>query len=167
MNTDRINQWKKEQGISFEDVVAMTPNRVIGRDGGLPWHMPEDLKVFKRITTGHPIVMGRKTFDSMKRPLPNRQNIVLTRDVTWSSPGTERISSPEDLMSMELMNKRICVIGGSQIFSLFMPVTDILWVSRLHREYDGDTIFPQFEHEFPHVEKVESYDGFDLWKYSR
>ncbi len=167
MNTELIKQWKKEHGATLEGVVAMTSSRVIGRDGGLPWHMPEDLQVFKRLTTGHPIVMGRKTFDSMKRPLPNRQNIVLTRDASWSSPGAERIAAPEDLLSMKLMDKRICVIGGAQIFALFMPVTDILWVSRIQEEYEGDTIFPEFEHDFLHAEKMESFTGFELWKYSR
>lgn len=167
MNTKLINQWKQEHGVVFEGVVAMTSDRVIGRDGGLPWHMPEDLQVFKCLTTGHPIVMGRKTFDSMKRPLPSRQNIVLTRDVSWCALGAERIAIPEDLLGMDLMDKRVCVIGGAQVFSLFMPVIDILWVSRIKQAYEGDTIFPEFEQEFIHAEKVGSFVGFELWKYSR
>ena len=75
----------------------MTPRRVIGRDGGLPWHLPADLAFFKKTTTGHPIVMGRKTYESIGRPLPNRRNIVLTRDPDWSAEGVEVIHRPEDI----------------------------------------------------------------------
>jgi dihydrofolate reductase len=78
-------------------IVAMTPDRVIGRAGILPWHMPEDLAFFKRVTSGHPIVMGRKTFESIGRPLPKRRNIVLTRDAGWSASGVEVIHRPEEI----------------------------------------------------------------------
>ena len=81
-------------------IVAITTDRVIGRNGTLPWHLPEDLAFFKRTTSGHPIVMGRKTFESIGRPLPKRRNIVLTRDPNWSAPGTEVIHSPEELAKL-------------------------------------------------------------------
>lgn len=78
-------------------VVAMDPNRLIGRDGSLPWHLPEDLAFFKKTTLGHPVLMGRKTFESIGRPLPKRRNIVLTRDRSWSHPGVEVIHSPDEI----------------------------------------------------------------------
>ena len=87
----------------------MTSERVIGKDGDLPWHLPEDLKLFKRHTTGHPIVMGRKTWDSIGRPLPNRQNIVLTRDKNWSAEGAEVIHEVSDLKNLTLKDPHVYI----------------------------------------------------------
>ena len=92
-------------------IVAMTPERIIGRDNSLPWHFPEDLKFFKRTTSGHPVVMGRKTFESIGRPLPNRQNIVITRDSSWSAEGVETIHSKEELAEIELQNQRVFILS--------------------------------------------------------
>ena len=167
MTPEEFATAKAGKGLTFSAVVGMTPNRVIGKDGGIPWHLPEDLKVFKRITTGHPIVMGRKTFDSLGRPLPNRQNIVLTRDSSWQDQGAETIHTMEDLLDLDLMDKHICIIGGEQIFRLFMPFLDILYVSILHDEHEGDTHFPEFSGLFPKGTILESFPGFDLWEYTR
>lgn len=158
---------KRQKGIVFSAVVAMDPNRLIGRDGGMPWHLPDDLKLFRKVTTGHPVVMGRKTWDSLGRALPNRQNIVLTRDTDWEAEGAVRIGAPEELLELELIDREICIIGGSQVYGLFMPLIDLLWVSRIHDEYRGDTWFPAFEEQFPYSRDILSYPGFTLRLYAR
>lgn len=145
----------------------MTPERVIGKDGGLPWHLPEDLKLFKRHTTGHPIVMGRKTWDSIGKPLPNRQSIVLTRDTDWSAEGAEVIHRPEDLQKIKLIDPQVYIIGGAQVYQVFLPVTDELLVSHVYEPYRGDTYLPAFEDEFPNVTVEEVYETFELRRYSR
>jgi len=148
-------------------IVAMTPDRVIGKEGTMPWHLPEDLKLFKRHTTGHPIIMGRKTWDSIGFPLPNRQSIVLTRDPNWSAKGATVIHHPDDLSKLELISDTVFIIGGAQIYSVFMPQIDEILVSHLYQSPDGDTRFPEFEQDFPHVTVEESYDTFELRRYMR
>jgi len=148
-------------------IVAMTSDRIIGRDGTLPWHLPEDLAFFKRTTSGHPIVMGRKTYESIGRPLPKRRNIVLTRDRNWSAPGVETIHDPADLTTLDGLNGTVFIIGGAEVYSAFLDLTDELLVSRVHENFPGDTRFPEFEGHFPHQEKIESHPDFDVWRYSR
>jgi len=148
-------------------IVAMTSERVIGKDGDLPWHLPEDLKLFKRHTTGHPIVMGRKTWDSIGRPLPNRQNIVLTRDKNWSAEGAEVIHEVSDLKSLTLKDPHVYIIGGAQIYKLFMPQLDEILVSHVLENHPGDTYFPEFESQFPQVTTEETYETFELRSYKR
>lgn len=148
-------------------IVAMTPERVIGKDGHLPWHLPEDLKLFKRHTTGHPIVMGRKTWDSIGKPLPNRQNIVLTRDAGWSAEGAEVIHTPSSLHTIQLIEPRVFIIGGAQVYSLFMPQLDEILVSHLYKSHPGDTKFPEFTDQFPNVTIEEKFDTFELRRYTR
>ena len=148
-------------------IVAMTPDRVIGRGGTLPWHLPEDLAFFKRTTSGHPIVMGRKTFESIGRPLPKRRNIVLTRDMSWTAPGVEVIHCPEDLCILPGLEGQVFIIGGSEIYTAFMPQLDDLLVSHVHAAYEGDTKFPEFEGEFPMCELMESHEAFEVRRWSR
>ena len=148
-------------------IVAMTPDRIIGKDGGLPWHLPEDLKLFKRYTTGNPIVMGRKTWDSIGFPLPNRQSIVLTRDKQWSEKGAEVIHTPEDLAQLDLITDQVFIIGGAQIYKTFMPVLDELLVSHVYENYPGDTQFPEFENNFPNITIEETFDTFELRRYTK
>jgi len=148
-------------------IVAMTPDRIIGKNGGLPWHLPEDLKLFKRHTTGHPIVMGRKTWDSIGFPLPMRQSIVLTRDTTWAAEGAEVIHSPEGLQSIQLIDPQVFIIGGAQVYELFMPQLDEILISHVYEKYEGDTCFPNFEENFPNVTVEEKYETFELRRYSR
>ncbi|NNC89319.1 MAG: dihydrofolate reductase [Akkermansiaceae bacterium] len=148
-------------------IVAMTPDRIIGRDGGLPWHLPGDLKFFKRTTSGHPIVMGRKTYDSIGRPLPKRQNIVLTRDRDWSAEGIEVIHDPGDLSSLDLLDPHVFIIGGAQVYELFLPRLDDLLVTRVHEAHPGDTRFPEFESRFPRCEVLETHDAFEVRHYTR
>lgn len=148
-------------------IVAMTSDRIIGRDGTLPWHLPEDLAFFKRTTSGHPIVMGRKTYESIGKPLPKRRNIVLTRDRNWAVPGVEMIHHPSDLTSLAGLEGTVFIIGGAEVYSAFLDLTDELLVSRVQENFPGDTRFPEFESRFPHQEKIESHPGFDVWRYSR
>lgn len=148
-------------------IVAMTSDRVIGKAGMLPWHMPEDLAFFKRTTSGHPIVMGRKTFESIGRPLPKRRNIVLTRDTTWSAPGVEVIHRPEDLDALPDLESRVFIIGGSEIYAAFLSTLDELLVSHVYASHEGDTRFPEFETQFPLNEVVETHETFEVRRWRR
>jgi dihydrofolate reductase len=143
-------------------VVAMTADRIIGRNGTLPWHLPEDLAFFKRTTSGHPIVMGRKTFESIGKPLPKRRNIVLTRDPSWRAPGVEVIHSPAELFALPELSETVFLIGGAEIYAAFLDRTDELLVSHVFESYEGDTRFPVFEDRFPNHEVVETHDTFEV-----
>ena len=149
-------------------IVAMTPDRVIGRDGTLPWHLPADLAFFKRTTQGHTVVMGRKTWDSIGRPLPKRRNLVLTRDRTWRADGAEVLHTPEELRAMlGKQEGHAFIIGGAQVYAAFLPWLDDLIVSHLHAHHPGDTFLPPFEHEFPHSEILETHPDFTVRRWSR
>lgn len=123
-------------------VVAAAENGVIGKDNELIWHLPADLKWFKEKTTGFPIIMGRKTFDSVGRPLPNRRNIVITRDAHFQKDGVEVVHSKEEALALCAQEERISVIGGGEIYKLFLAVADEIYLTRVHQEVDGDTFFP-------------------------
>jgi len=119
-------------------VYARAANGAIGKDGGLPWHIPADLKHFKALTTGKPMIMGRKTFESFKAPLPGRRHIVLTRDSEWEADGAERaMSVPEALAAAA--GEETAVIGGSDVFVLFEPQAERIELTQIHADYDGDT----------------------------
>jgi len=148
-------------------IVAMTPERVIGRAGTLPWHLPADLAFFKRVTTGHPVVMGRKTFESIGRPLPRRRNIVLTRDPAWTAPGVEVIHRPADLTKLPDLEGPVFIIGGAEIYTAFLPALDELLVSHLAAHHPGDTRFPEFESAFAHSELLESHPDFEVRRWRR
>ena len=148
-------------------VVAMTPERVIGRDGKLPWHLPEDLAFFKRTTSGRPIVMGRKTYESIGRPLPKRRNIVLTRDPAWSEPGVEVIHRPDELAALPEIDGQVFVIGGSEIYAAFLPMLDDLLVSHVFERHPGDTWLPDFEELFPQSEVLETHAQFEVRRHFR
>jgi len=153
--------------LNLTAVVAMTPERVIGRAGGLPWHLPADLAFFKRTTSGHPIVMGRKTYESIGRPLPNRRNIVLTRDATWAAEGVEVISKPEELADLPGLDGRVFIIGGAEVYAAFMPILDDLVVSHVFENYAGDTYFPEYLNQFTESEAVETHDAFEVIRHFR
>ncbi|KAB2338185.1 dihydrofolate reductase [Cytobacillus depressus] len=122
---------------------AMDDNRVIGKDNQLPWHLPEDLKFFKRTTMGHPIAMGRKTFDSIGKPLPGRENIVVTRNHEFSHEGVTVLHSVDELIAYsKKKGEEVFVIGGAEIFKLITTAADRLYLTRIHAEFDGDTFFP-------------------------
>ncbi len=145
----------------------MTSDRVIGRNGGLPWHLPEDLAFFKRTTSGHPIVMGRKTFESIGRPLPGRRNIVMTRDPSWSANGVEVIHQPQDLEKLEGLDGSVFIIGGAEIYGAFLPSLDEILVSHVLEDHPGDTRFPEFQNLFPHGELLETHAGFVVRRWTR
>ncbi len=146
-------------------IVAMTADRVIGREGSLPWHLPEDLAFFKRTTSGHPVVMGRKTYESIGKPLPKRRNIVLTRDRNWSAPGVETIHAPEELRALTDPGGSVFIIGGAEIYAAFLPDLDELLVSRVHGDYPGDTRFPEFEDRFGPPEVLARHEAFEIRRY--
>jgi dihydrofolate reductase len=112
---------------------------VIGRDGTLPWHLPADLKRFKALTMGKPMIMGRKTFESFPAPLPGRRHIVLTRDEAWRAAGAEIARSPDE--ALRLAGGDAMVIGGAEIFRLFEPIADRAECTAIRRAYDGDATF--------------------------
>jgi dihydrofolate reductase len=122
--------------------VARADNGVIGRDGVLPWRLPEDLKHFKKMTMGKPMVMGRKTFESFPSPLPGRRHIVLTRDSGWQAEGAEFAHSVSDAIAIAGDAPEIAVIGGAEIFRLFLPLANRIELTEVHRTVDGDTRMP-------------------------
>ena len=130
--------------IRLTAIVAMTPDRVIGRAGTLPWHLPEDLAFFKRTTSGHPIVMGRKTYESIGRPLPKRRNIVLTRDPAWRAEGAEIVRSGKEAIAAAA-SERLSVIGGAEIYALMLPHADRIELTEVDAEPAGDTFVPAFD----------------------
>ncbi len=152
---------------SLKAVVAMASNRVIGRDGKLPWHLPEDMKVFRKLTVGHPIVMGRKTYESIGKPLPKRRNIVISR--TWKAPegiDVEVVQEVDQLDSLDLEGD-VFLIGGAQIYAALLPQCDEVYLSYVYAAHEGDTYFPEFEQDFELAEAVEKFDAFELRRYVR
>ncbi|WP_262696143.1 dihydrofolate reductase [Kordiimonas aquimaris] len=129
----------------FSIIVATARNRVIGKDNALPWHLPADLKYFKATTMGKPIVMGRKTFESIGRPLPGRQNIVLTRDPNWSAEGVTVINDVNDMTRSITVADEVMIIGGEQIYDLTMNHVDRLYVTEVECDVDGDAYFPAID----------------------
>lgn len=130
-------------------IVAVSTNNVIGSEGGLPWKLSDDLKRFKRLTMGKPIVMGRRTWESIGRPLPGRQNIVLTGQTGFDAPGCDVAASPAEALAAAGNANEIMIIGGSQIYALFLPKASRLYLTRVHAEIDGDTHFPEIaEHQW-------------------
>ena len=123
--------------------LARADNGVIGRDGGLPWRLPADLKRFKAQTMGKPMIMGRKTFEGFPAPLPGRRHIVLTRDAGWSAPGAE-VATDVDAAIALADAPEIAVIGGAQIFKLLLPRADRIEVTEVHASPEGDAIVPAF-----------------------
>ena len=153
--------------LTFTGVVAMSADRAIGLNGTMPWRLSEDLKLFKRLTLGHPILMGRKTWDSLGRPLPGRQNIVLTKDPQFTAPGAEVIHDIEELHRLELQSHDIMVIGGAQIYQLMLPHMQGIYVSEVAGEWEADTYFPEFKDQFLLREELEQFDGFVSTLYKR
>lgn len=123
-------------------IVATDSSNGIGINNTLPWHLPEDLAHFKRLTSGHAIIMGRKTFDSIGRPLPNRRSIVVSRNAEWQHEGVERVGSLEDALALVAGAGEAFVIGGGQIFEQALPLVDKLVITRIDRTYECDAFFP-------------------------
>jgi len=126
-------------------IVAASANNVIGAEGDLPWRLSDDLKRFKTITMGKPIVMGRKTWDSIGRPLPGRQNIVITRQADFVAEGCDVVASADEAIAATAGADEVMVIGGSQVYSLFLPNAERLYLTRVHADVAGDAFFPQID----------------------
>ena len=126
-------------------IVAMAQNGVIGRDNALPWRLPEDLRRFKAITLGKSILMGRKTFESIGRPLPERLNFVLTRNLEWRAEGVIVVKSVDEALRRVRETDELITIGGAEIYRLCMPFARRIYLTQVHAEVPGDTIFPDFD----------------------
>jgi dihydrofolate reductase len=148
-------------------IAAMTPKRVIGKDNRLLWHIPDDWKNFVKLTTGNVVIMGRKTYESIGKPLKNRHNIVITRS-TESLPGVETAGSVEEALRKARMHRKpIFIIGGQQIYEQFLPLADTMHLSFVRQEHEGDAFFPKFdEREWVVVDKVD-YPDFEFCVYKR
>ena len=126
-----------------EIVVARADNGVIGHQGRLPWHLPADLRQFKITTMGAPMIMGRKTFDSLPGLLPGREHIVVTRDKGWKADGVKVAHSRDEALQLAAGAERVSVIGGAEIYHEFMPLTERIHLTEVHVAPEGDTFFPQ------------------------
>lgn len=126
-------------------VAALARNRAIGRDNAMPWRLPEDLRRFKRLTLGHAVIMGRKTFESIGSPLSGRNNIVLTRSRDWAPSGCVVVHTLESALAAIDETQDAFVIGGAQIYALAMPLARRLYMTEIERDFDGDAFFPEFD----------------------
>ena len=130
--------------MSIHLIAAVARNRVIGRDGGLPWHIPADLKHFKQLTTGHTVVMGRRTYDSIGKPLPNRRNIVVSRSMGAPPPGVEIARSLDAALALA-SGDECFIIGGAQLYEEALPRAQWLHLTRVEAEVEGDVRFPEVD----------------------
>ena len=137
-------------------IVAAAANNVIGRDGGLPWHLPEDLRRFKALTLGKPLLMGRKTHESIGRPLPGRRNIVLTRQTGYVAEGCDVVASVESALEIAGGADELMVIGGNAVYEMMLPHCGRIYLTRVHEAVDGDTFFPDLDES--HWQLVERQD---------
>lgn len=144
--------------ISF--IVACSENRVIGKDGKIPWHFSDDFRRFKARTIGHPIIMGRKTHESIGRPLPGRTNIVVTRDPSREIQGCIVVASLTEALekAIKLEDEEIFIVGGGQIYTEALPVADRLYLTLIHTIIDGDAFFPEYTDVFKKVVTAEDFE---------
>jgi len=149
----------------FIAIAAMSLNRVIGAGNQIPWHLPEDFQWFKQTTTGHVLVMGRKTFQSIGRPLPNRETMVLSR-LDFQHPGVKTIRSLDELPSL-VGERQVFVCGGAQIYAQLLPLCAELLLTLVQREVMGDTFFPKFDDRFEMVEEIRATPEFKILRYQR
>lgn len=145
----------------FKAIVAMSLNRAIGKDNRLPWHLPEDLRWFKKITTGNVIIMGRKTWDSIGKPLPNRESIVVTRS---EIPGVRTVRSLDEI-DPGADGRDYYVIGGAQLFQEALPRCRELFLTLIKRKVEGDVFLPPFEDQFRLVETIQDTPEFSILHY--
>ncbi|MGR6871691.1 dihydrofolate reductase [Pseudomonas sp. HK3] len=148
-------------------IAAYSQNRVVGYDNKLPWHLPEDLKYFKRCTSGKAIIMGRKTFDSIGRPLPNRTNIVITRNPDFQAEGVKVVRSLNDAIELaKAVNEvngvdEVMIIGGATIYELALPLVDRLYLTHVHARIVGDAYFPEVDFSTWHAVQRADYSAGD------
>src|SRR5512136_1133381 len=147
----------------FKAIAAMSLNRVIGAGNKIPWHLPEDFKWFKRMTTGQVIVMGRKTFESIGKPLPNRETIVLSRS-EFSHPGV-RVAGDLAQIDLSRETREVFICGGAEIYRQALPLCSDLYLTLVKREVEGDVFFPPFEHQFAWVGRLFDSPEFQIDHY--
>ena len=156
-------------------IVAVAQNNVIGRDNQLIWHITEDLQYFKKVTSGHAVIMGRKTFESIGRPLPKRTNIIITQNRDFTADGCIVVHSLKESLekAKETGETEVFIIGGGSIYKEALPFTDKVYLTRIHKDYEGDTYFPELkpsewqeiEHtDFEHGEKFEYPFSFIVYQ---
>lgn len=143
----------------------MAKNRVIGAQGQIPWHLPEDFRWFKRATMGGVIVMGRKTYESLGKPLPGRENVVVSR--TADIPGVRMVRSIEELLSISFGDRDVWIIGGSDLYAQTLPFCSDLYLSMVNLAPLGDALFPSFESDFEFCEVIESHAEFEVRHYKK
>lgn len=147
-------------------LVAMTEDRLIGRGNDIPWHLPAELRLFRELTTGHAVVMGRRTFESIGRPLPQRRNLVVSRTLS-DAPGVDICRSLEQALALTGGEEKVFLIGGRQIFCEALPIADRLLISWIKGEYAGDVYFPEIDWSRWQVESEEDYQEFRHLSYRR
>src|ERR1700744_2296817 len=147
----------------FKAIAAMSLNRVIGAGNKIPWHLPEDFKWFKQLTTGNVIVMGRKTFESIGRPLPNRETIILSRS-QFSFPGVRTISDLSEI-NPAAESREVFICGGGQVYAQALPLCSDLYLTLVKREVAGDAFFPPFENRFKLAEEIRDTPDFKILHY--
>jgi len=145
MNNIKEKSPSRDLGVSI--IVAISVNNAIGKDNQLLWHLPADLKHFKEITTGHPIIMGRKTYDSIGRPLPNRRNIVITRQKDLTIANVEVVHDLSEAIALFKEDEEIFVIGGAEIYKHALVYSNKIYLTTVHQEYEADTFFPELNAE--------------------
>jgi len=154
-------------GVEKYIIVAMTRDKVIGLNGKMPWHLPEDLKLFKDLTVGNTVIMGRKTFESIGKPLPRRHNLVVSRSLK-EMPGVDICRSfDQALEKAEEFGKPVFFIGGAEIYKAALEVADYLYVSWVGKKYSGDTCFPQFDKKLWQKIEEKKYSDFTNVLYKR
>jgi dihydrofolate reductase len=159
------NGWKRQlRAVTrFKAIAAMSLNRGIGVGNQIPWHLPEDFKWFKQTTTGHVLVMGRKTFESIGKPLPNRETIVLSRGA-FSHPGVKVIRSLDELPALTA-GREVFIAGGAQVYAQALPFCSDLYLTLVKREVVGDAFFPPFEADFELVATLRETSEFKILHY--
>jgi len=128
-------------------IVAMDENRVIGHEGKLPWHLPADLKNFKQVTMGKPLIMGRKTHESIGKPLPGRDNIVVSAEPDYESPGCLAVHSINEALAAAALHPEAMVIGGATLYKELLPAANRIYLTEVHAEVEGDTWFPELDRD--------------------
>ncbi|WP_265855868.1 dihydrofolate reductase [Pedobacter sandarakinus] len=154
---------------SLSIAVAVGENFAIGKNNQLLWHMPADLKFFKKTTTGHTVVMGRKTFDSVGRPLPNRRNIVITRAASLKIEGAEVVNSLDEALEItKNEEKPVFIVGGAEIYRQALPLVNTLYLTTIHHTFDADTFFPEIDRTEWQVMSVEHHkaDEKNIYDYT-
>lgn len=149
-------------------IAALGNNRVIGKDNAMPWHLPADLKYFKRITLGKPIIMGRKTFDSIGRPLPGRTSIIVTRDPDYQADGCVTVNSVDAALQAAKGAEEVMVIGGAELFKQILGRANRLYLTEIHADFAGDVYFPALDKaEWQEVERQDHpADTYNPYPYS-